>query len=107
MNTDNKNPPTNYRLRDGDTVELLEPARVDQYWYCDFLGRSSWDLMYFLRGVTGKVIRARTPCTSSFKGKGENSCCFANVGIDCMGITYRVRVFHNTIRRVSTKAVTA
>lgn len=100
------NPKTNYRLRDGDTVELLEPTRVDGYIPpSDAFSRGTWDLMYFLPGTVGTTIRARTPCVSAFKGGGENTCCFANVDISYMGKTYRVRVFHNTIRRVSTKAV--
>lgn len=105
--SDTGNPKTNYRLRDGDAVKLLEPARVDGYIPpSDAFSRGTWDLMYFLPGTTGKVIRARTPCVTARKGVGENTCCFANIDIDYMGSTYRVRVFHDTIRRIPTKKVT-
>lgn len=103
MNTDNKNPPTNYRLKAGDTVVLREPARVDQYIVPDgAFSRGTWDFMYVLRGVRGVVVNPRTPCITSKDGK---TCYFANVDIPFEGKTYRVRVFHNTIRRVSNKAV--
>lgn len=81
---------TNYRLKDGDEVTILEPARVD--WYIPEF--QSWTLMHFLPGTQGRVVRARTPCVT-----GAGTRYFANVDIDYMGSTYRVRVAHETLKR--------
>ena len=91
-------PRLNYRMKDGDRVELLKPARVDGYWYCpDTMSRGSWDRMHLLPGCVGVVIKARTPCVVA----GPNDpLYFANVDIPYGGTTHRVRVFHSDLRRM-------
>lgn len=89
---------TNYRLKDGDTVRLLQPARVDGYWHDDIHApRGSWDSHYMLPGAVGVVVRARTPCVWTQDGKQAY---FANVDIAHNGVVSRVRVGHEAIRRI-------
>jgi hypothetical protein len=87
----------NYRLKDGDQVVLLESTPVAGYWFCqDTMTRGCWEKMHLLAGCVGRVIRARTPCVTAKPGQPK---CFANVDIDYMGNTHRVRVFHSALRR--------
>lgn len=93
-----KSDQTNYRLKDGDTVTLTEPARVDGYWFCSStMSRGSWDRMHMLPGAKGVCVKARTP--KVLRAKGESPY-FANVDIPYLGETLRVRVLHNQLKRV-------
>jgi hypothetical protein len=79
-------------MKDGDIVLLVKPCRVDQYWYDPGMLRGSYDFCYLLPGLTGKVIRAKTPCVTYRKDKPIY---FANVDVEYMGSTYRVRDYHD------------
>lgn len=93
-----ENPKTNYRLKDGDQVLLLDPARVDGYWYDEVHNpRGSYDSHYMLPNTIGTVIKARTPCVTSKDGR---TCYFANVDVEYNGTKHRVRVFHSTLKRI-------
>lgn len=92
------NPPTNYRLKDGDLVELLEPAHVHGYFYDPILCPwGMWESHWMLKGSIGKVIVARTPSVTSVDGRTTY---FANVDIEHNGMVSRVRVNHPKIRKV-------
>ncbi len=86
---------TNYRLKDGDRVMLLEPIKVDSYWYDEGTNTSSYHGYDMLAGCVGTVIRAYTPCVTRSPGEPEY---FANVDIEHNGQVSRVRPFHNQIR---------
>lgn len=91
---------TNYRLRDGDLVELTAPVRIDGYWLPNPHGRGSWDAGHMLPGVVGKVVKARTPCV--FRRTEQDPAYFANVDVDVPGHgIIRIRPFHHEVRRVS------
>ena len=48
------------KIKDGDTVELKVPVRVDGYVYCpEYARRGSWDRAFMLPGARGRVVRAR------------------------------------------------
>lgn len=85
-------------MKDGDTVVLTKPCRVDRYVYDRERDMSSWDFMYLLPGCVGKVIRAKTPCVL-YAPKKEPAF-FANVDVEYMGETHRVREFHDHFERV-------
>ncbi len=88
----------NYKLKEGDLVELLEPASVSGYWFCrDTMLRGCWENMSLLAGCAGRVITARTPCVTAKPGQPMY---FANVDVDYMGSSHRVRVFHSALRKV-------
>jgi hypothetical protein len=90
---------TNYKLKDGDTVELLNPVKVDGYVFCEAtMTRGSWGKLTMLTGSSGVCIRARTPRVWAKPGE---SLYFANVDIPYMGEIHRVRVKHNELRRIS------
>lgn len=92
-----KKPPTNYRLSDGDKVTLLYPARVDGYWFDEVtMFRGSWDSHIMLPGCEGIVVRARTPAVHSVDGRPSY---FANVDIVHNGVTSRIRVAHDQLKR--------
>ena len=92
-------PRTNYLLKDGDRVRLKAHARVDGYTYDPvYAPFGSWDSHYMLAGCEGVVIKARTPCVHTVSGKIRY---FANVDIAHNGIVSRVRVDHDTLRRVA------
>lgn len=96
---------TNYRLREGDTVQLLEPARVDGYWYDPtFAPHGCWVSHYILRGSVGKVIRARTPKVLRV---GSKSLYFANIDIEHNGVKSRVRLEHHLFKKLRSKSCTA
>lgn len=81
-----------YPHKDGDTVVLLEPARVDGYWYDpDTMIRGSYDNHFMLPGSVGTVIKAKTPAVWS---GGDLPDYFANVDIPHCGVVSRVRVYH-------------
>lgn len=84
---------TNYRLRDGDTVELRSHHKADHgYVYHADVDIGSYDNLHILSGTRGVVVRARTP--SVLRGRGE-SLYFANVDMQAYpGITVRVRCGH-------------
>ena len=89
---------TNYRLKDGDRVEILYPAKVDGYWQDDkFVARGCWESHYIVAGTEGVVVRARTPSVRSDDGLTEY---FANIDINHCGIVSRVRLHHDQFRRV-------
>lgn len=91
--------PTNYRLKDGDRVRLLVPARVAGYQHDPVYNpRGSWDSHYMLEGSVGIVVHARTPCVLA---RGGRTRYFANVDIKHNGTTSRVRVYHHELRRVN------
>lgn len=88
---------TNYRLKDGDQVTLMNPARVDGYWFnAGTMVRGSWDSHFMLPGCAGTVVKARTPCVCSPSGR---TAYFANVEIVHNGVTSRIRVAHNQLKR--------
>lgn len=92
------NPKTNYRLRDGDRVRLLQPARVDGYVYDPvFAPFGTWDHHFMLAGCEGVVIRARTPAVHSIDGRARY---FANIDIPHNGQVSRVRLEHDQFRRL-------
>jgi hypothetical protein len=94
-----ENPRTNYRLKDGDRVLLLEPAKVDSYWYDDVhCPRGSYESHYMLPNTIGTVVKARTPCVTSIGGK---TCYFANVDVEYNGTKHRVRVYHSVLKKLS------
>ena len=85
------------KIKDGDTVDLKVPVRVDGYVYCpEYARRGSWDRAFMLPGARGRAVRARTPCVT--EGPGPEF--FANVDIEYMGEVIRVRPFHHDVRRV-------
>jgi hypothetical protein len=89
---------TNYRMKDGDAVELLNPARVDGYWYePKHMASGSWDNHFMLTGCRGIVVKARTPCVVSPDGRTRY---FANVDIEHHGVKSRVRVYHSELKRL-------
>lgn len=92
---------TNYRLKDGDVVQLLATASVDGYLFDPATNQSTWDRMCVLAGTSGIVAIARTPRVCSVKGE---SLYFANVDVQLMGETLRIRVPHRAVRRVPNKA---
>lgn len=90
--------PTNYRLKDGDSVILLEHTRVDGYWYDPVYNPwGSWDSFFVLRGTEGVVVKARTPCVLAPRGR---TAYFANIDVMIHGRPYRVRVGHDKIKRL-------
>ena len=87
-----------YPIKDGDTVELRVPVRLDGYWYDpEHMMRGCWDRAYFLPGTKGTVVRAKTPCVHAKRGGPQF---FSNVDIKYMEETYRVRPFQHELRRV-------
>ncbi len=86
------------KINDGDMVVITKPCRVDQYWYDPSMIRGSYDFMFLLPGLTGKVVHARTPC-ASYNPKIEPPF-FANVDVEYMGKTWRVREFHDHFKRL-------
>jgi hypothetical protein len=80
--------PTNYRLRDGDTVELLACTDADG-------SRADCCL---LPGITGLVKVARTP--RIFQPEKGASLYFANVDFLVNGDVFRARIPHAALRRV-------
>ena len=80
--------PTNYKLCDGDTVELNVPTRGD------------FSAGYFLvpSGTLGKVVHARTPRV--VRRPGTKSAYFANVDVEVDGCRGRIRVPHGVLKRV-------
>jgi len=80
-------------IKDGDTVIITKPCRVDQYWYDPDTNNGSYDFMFLLPGLTGKVIHSKTPCVSYKPGKEPPF--FANVDVEYMGRIWRVREFHD------------
>jgi hypothetical protein len=60
---------TNYRLRDGDTVELRCHHKADHgYVYHADVDVGSYDNLHVLAGTRGTVVRARTPAVWYKKG---------------------------------------
>lgn len=87
--------PTDYRLKDGDTVQLLQPAPVDGYWYDPvYAPRGYWKSFYVLSGTVGRVVRARTPCVTG------PATYFANIDVVVSGQTHRVRLTHDQFKKV-------
>lgn len=82
-------------MKDGDTVKLTKPCKVDRYYFDNF-GFGRWDFMFLLPGAIGTVIKAKTPCVR-YNPKTEPAF-FANVDVAYMGAVYRVREFHNHFR---------
>ena len=86
-------------IEDGDTVVLTQPCRVDGYWFDPgYMNRGCWDLAYLLPGLKGTVIKAKTPCVL-YNPKNQPSF-FANVDVEYLGKTYRVREFHDHFEKV-------
>lgn len=84
-------------MKDGDTVVLTKPCRVSRYVYDNDRDMYSWDFMFLLPGSVGKVIAAKTPCPLHNK---KGPAFFANVDVEYMGATFRVREFHDHFKRV-------
>lgn len=88
----------NYRMMDGDTVQIVKPCEIKQYWHCqDSMTRGSWSFASVLPGTVGKVIKARTPCVSLRKNEPIY---FANVDILIEGNIYRVREYHSHFKKI-------
>lgn len=86
-----------YPHKDGDTVVLRVPARVDGYWYDkDYMLCGSYDRAFMLPGAVGTVVKALTPAVWS---GGELPSFFANVDIPYFGEKIRVRVYHHELRK--------
>lgn len=85
-------------MKDGSKVILTKPCRVDGYWYDPSMMRGCWDLLYLLPGCIGRVIKARTPCVH-YNPKTEPAF-FANVDVEYMGKTFRVREFHDHFKEI-------
>lgn len=89
----------NYRLKAGDKVTLVNPAKVAGYWHDPvYEPRGRWESHFMLPGCVGTVIAARTPCVSYAPGK--EPAYFANVDIEHNGTKSRIRVFHKELRKV-------
>lgn len=89
---------TNYRLKDGDTVTLTQPAAVDEYFYDPIIApRGVWSKLTILPGANGIVQCARTPKVTARRG---DSLYFANVDVNVLGVIYRVRVEHCALRKI-------
>lgn len=94
-------------LQPGDTVQLLEHATVDGYWFePSIMSRGAWVNHIALAGSLGTVVTADTPWVFSPR---EEARVFANVDIPMPdGSVSRVRVAHSALERVKpANAVTA
>lgn len=90
---------TNYRLKNGDLVVLLNNESVTGYWFDpDFMETGSWESHSIVKGTIGKVIFARTPYVFSEDGRTKY---FANIDVSHLGVVSRVRVQHSDIKRIT------
>lgn len=81
--------PTNYKLKDGDQIELLAQTMARD--------------VSVPAGTTGVVQRARTART--YRSPGVTSCYFTNVDVTINGEVLRVRIPHGAVKIINPKKV--
>lgn len=82
---------TNYRLKDGDAVELV----------CKTIATGSHSVVRLASGTRGVVKHARTPRVNQPRiRKPRTYIYFANVDVMLDSGVYRARVPHNALRRI-------
>lgn len=87
-----------YALKDGDQVITIKPALVSSYVYCpDYAPNGIWKSLTVLPGTPGTVVKAKTPCVLHSPSEPQF---FANVDVEIMGKTYRLREFQNFFKKV-------